>query len=301
MRSLSSRLKLYMHRALESPLEVDLRPFSRHLARRQIPHRITERGGIQELWVPTPQAANLVRVLYTAFIQDPGDDASESSTEVIRHSLLCELSALVQRFPLTILLIFAALLVGAITRLGEETRALAYFTIVELHWFGDHIGYQGLASLRESHAWWRLWSPMLLHFHMFHLVFNLVWIWVLGARIEALQGSFRLVLIVAMTALAANLGEYMVSGPLFGGYSGVVFGLLGYVWLAERLDHGLRFGLPAQLMGLMLAWLALGYTGLLAKLGFGEVANTAHTAGLLSGLAMALLLLKFPARGRQPL
>lgn len=279
-----------MFRALESPLEADLRPFSRYLDRQHVPHRISERGGIQELWVPSEQAVNQVRVLYTAFLQEQGGDPPEAAEPVIRHSALCELSALLQRFPVTILMVFSALLVAAITQLGDQREAVAYLTIVDFQIFGDRIAYRGLESLLETHAWWRLWSPMLLHFSIAHLAFNLVWIWVLGTRIEALQSRVHLLVLVLVSALVSNLGEYHVSGPLFGGYSGVVFGLLGYVWLTERLNPRLRFGLPNQLMGLMLAWLLLGYSGLLSRLGMGEIANTAHTLGLLSGLVMALLL-----------
>lgn len=289
-----------MIRALESPLEADLRPFSRYLARHHVPHRISERGGIQELWVPSQQASNLVRVLYTAFLQEQGREPPEIVEPVFRHSALCALSALLQRFPVTLLLVFAAILVAAVTQLGEHREAMAYLTIVEFQVFGDRIGYRGLESLLETHAWWRLWSPMLLHFHIAHLGFNLVWIWVLGTRIEALQSRAHLLGLVLVTALVSNLGEYHVSGPLFGGYSGVVFGLLGYVWLTERLNPRVRFGLPSQLMGFMLAWLLLGYSGLLSRLGMGEIANTAHTLGLLSGLAIAALLAVKTLRRQKP-
>lgn len=287
-----------MFRALESPLQADLRPFSRHLAQHHVPHRITERGGIQELWVSSQQAANMVRVLYTAFVNGQSGEPAEEADPVLRHSALCELSALLQRFPLTILLVFAAVVVAATTQLGDHHQAVRFLTIVEFEVLGDRIVYLGLDSLLDTQAWWRLWSPMLLHFNIAHLVFNLVWIWVLGTRIEVLQSKRHLIFLVLATALISNLGEYLMSGPLFGGYSGVVFGLLGYVWLTERLNPYLRFGLPPQLMGLMLAWLVLGYTGLLGRLGLGEIANTAHTLGLLSGLVIAAVF-ALVAPGRQ--
>jgi GlpG protein len=79
-----------------------------------------------------------------------------------------------------------------------------------------------------------------------------------------------------------------MTGPLFGGLSGVIFGLMGYTWLWDRLNTEQRFGMPTSLMTFMMIWLVLGVSGLTERLGFGSIANTAHLVGLLSGLLCVL-------------
>jgi GlpG protein len=82
---------------------------------------------------------------------------------------------------------------------------------------------------------------------------------------------------------------------MFGGMSGVVFALLSYAWLWDQSGMQPRIGLPSALMGFMLLWLVLGFTGVLQGVGLGAIANTAHLAGLLAGL-LWLLLVRFLGR-----
>jgi len=91
--------------------------------------------------------------------------------------------------------------------------------------------------------------------------------------------------LVMVTGLLSNLAQFFISGPLFGGMSGVVFGLLAYAWLWDRRNPARAVGLPPALMGFMVLWLVLGYSGLLENVGLGAIANTAHLVGLLAGMA----------------
>lgn len=131
---------------------------------------------------------------------------------------------------------------------------------------------------------WRLLTPMLLHFSATHLVFNLFWWWYLGGRIELKYGSRALVAITLVSALASNLAQYVTSGPLFGGLSGVVYALLGFCML-ESWNRRSSLALPPALYLFMIGWLFLGYTGLL----WTNVANEAHLVGLLTGMALGAL------------
>jgi GlpG protein len=62
--------------------------------------------------------------------------------------------------------------------------------------------------------------------------------------------------------------------------SGVVYALLGYVWMQGR--HNPRFGfvLHKSTVAMMLVWYVLCWTGFV-----GAIANWAHTAGLVLGVA----------------
>jgi GlpG protein len=70
---------------------------------------------------------------------------------------------------------------------------------------------------------------MFLHFSPLHLLFNMMWLKDLGGVIEVRRGRWRYLGLVLLIAGISNLAQGIVSGPFFGGMSGVVFGLFGYI------------------------------------------------------------------------
>lgn len=131
---------------------------------------------------------------------------------------------------------------------------------------------------------WRLFTPALLHFSAAHIIFNLIWWIELGGEIENKESSTKLLFIFLLSAAVSNSAQYWVTGPQFGGLSGVVFSLLGYQWMSNyrQLDNTKRYALNRGVMIVMLIWLSLGYLGIFDKI-IGPIANTAHSAGLICG------------------
>ena len=131
---------------------------------------------------------------------------------------------------------------------------------------------------------------MFIHFSWLHIVFNLLWVWEIGRRIEYVHGSWAFIGVVMFSSLAANVLQYFMSPPsFFGGMSGVVFGLLGHALVWSKALPSI--GSPRQDMGVpngvyifMLIYLAIGFTGAIDLLGLGSIANGAHLGGLLGGL-----------------
>jgi GlpG protein len=90
---------------------------------------------------------------------------------------------------------------------------------------------------------------------------------------------------VLVVAAASNLAEYSFGRtPRFGGMSGVVYALIGYAWIRGRFDPGAGIQLDRQNVIFALIWFVLCFTGLL-----GPIANYAHGAGLLLGMAWAFV------------
>ncbi|MFC4700687.1 rhomboid family intramembrane serine protease GlpG [Glaciecola siphonariae] len=141
-------------------------------------------------------------------------------------------------------------------------------------------------QLASNHQWWRLFGPNFLHFSATHIIFNLIWWWIFGSQLERVFGTFWLVVLFVVSSLFANIAQLLVSGPNFGGMSGVVYALFGFVWWTGWLRPRWGISIPNGFVVFLLVWLAIGYSGVL----FVDMANEAHAFGLISGCLLALSL-----------
>jgi GlpG protein len=203
------------------------------------------------------------------------------------------------RRPLTMLLIGACVLVGVLTSLGENRgevfQALSFAprptTIFE------QFSWSPLGAIKSGEVW-RLVTPIFLHFGPWHLVLNMFMLYPFGSLIEARRGSLRLALIVLTVAITSNFAQYYFpthfehvageSAVRFGGMSGVVFGLLGYMWMKSRFDPRVQVFIAPNVVTSLLIWLALGWSGLITKIFGIYIANWVHTVGLLTGMAIGI-------------
>ena len=186
-----------------------------------------------------------------------------------------------RRSPLTIGVIVICVLVSLLTGLGEQNYELqSALTFSSFEVLGDGwVRFSGWQSI-ESGEVWRLVTPIFLHFGITHIIFNM-WCWyVLASAFEIRRGIWRLALFVIVTAVISNTTQYYFSGnPLFGGMSGVVYGLFGYICMKSRFDPNAGLYMDPRNTFIMIAWLFLCMTGLL-----GNIANAAHVAGLIVGV-----------------
>ncbi len=270
-----------MIKILELPLQDDLTDFTRFLWQHEVPHRVIEEADMQQLWLANPADAEQVIALYQRWQQGQSlepfqrDRPQQQRPSLGRMLSYCWVCAL---------LIGASLLITLGINFGQNKAFLYTFTLAPVVQQGGYLLTNGLSETFSSFQLWRLFTPAFLHFSPPHLLFNLLWIWVVGSRIEFAQGHRSLLLLVLFSGVVSNLAQFWHTGPMFGGMSGVVFALFAYAWLWDRLMPSRPLGIPPAMMGFMLLWLALGYTGMLSALGFGNIANTAHLAGLVAGL-----------------
>ena len=129
----------------------------------------------------------------------------------------------------------------------------------------------------------RLIGPAFFHFSWLHIVFNTMWWWQLGGAIEKVAGKMLLINLFLISAIASNLGQFLVSGDNFGGLSGVVYAVVGFVWWAGWLMPDKALSLPKSVIGFLLVWLLLGFVDILPV----NMANTAHLLGLVTGCLSA--------------
>ena len=137
---------------------------------------------------------------------------------------------------------------------------------------------------------WRLITPIFVHFGLMHFVFNGLWLALLGGRIETLLGPVHLLLLGLVCAVISNLGQFVWTGSVaFGGMSGVIYALLGYIWIRNLLAPHPILALPKELIGFMLFWLLFCMTGALDFLLGVGIANAAHFSGLIVGMLLGLI------------
>jgi GlpG protein len=189
--------------------------------------------------------------------------------------------------PVTALLLAASIVVAVLTNLGENPAVNAYVTIDRYVHASDGIR-PALLWVRQP---WRLVTPIFLHFGKWHILFNMIMLWQLGIPVERTMGSLRYLILVLAIAIPSNFAEYiwdmhrLEQGiiPEFGGMSGVVYGLFGYLWMKSRYDRTSGFMIPSSSVVIMIGWFLLCLTGQM-----GNVANVVHGAGLAVGIIVGL-------------
>ncbi|MEE9447475.1 MAG: rhomboid family intramembrane serine protease [Arenicellales bacterium] len=182
---------------------------------------------------------------------------------------------------ITLTLISISLIVALISRLGANVEALKPLFI---SWYIDN----GLSEIRNGEIW-RLITPIFLHFGAMHLIFNLTMTWQLGDLLERALGPFKFLALVLVLAISSNLAEYFYSGPGFGGLSGVLYGLFGYFWIASKFNPRFAYRINPGAVKMLLVWFVLCWFNFFGLLGGIQVANMAHTGGLVAGMLIAYL------------
>ncbi|MFZ6693204.1 rhomboid family intramembrane serine protease [Undibacterium sp. SXout20W] len=183
-----------------------------------------------------------------------------------------------QRYSIvSIAIIIICLAIAALSRLGASIDSLSPFFIASP-------GSMGLSDVMHGQLW-RLVTPMFIHFGIMHLVFNLMWVWDLGRLIENKKGAGFYLVFVLSVGILSNLAQYFFTNPpYFGGMSGALYGMFGFIWIRGRYDATFADDLRKDTIVMMLGWFVLCWTGLL-----GPIANWAHTTGLIVGVSWAYL------------
>ena len=268
---------------LRAPAGEDLRPVVVFLQQQGVRCRVYEAGGEQVLEVADPSQVEAASAVYAAW---RAGDIQLELRAAPSHAQSRQGRGVWREAPVTLLLLLLSVAGFLLVYLGASAQRLSLFTFTPFVISGDSLRFGEMGA-----EYWRLLTPAFLHFGWLHIVFNSLWLWELGARIERRLGSVHMLGLFICIALVSNASQYLFGGPsIFGGMSGVVYGLLGFSFCGARLQPAWGFEPSRPIMLLMVGWLLLCIAGVVEVLGFGAIATAAHVAGLLSGALLGVFL-----------
>jgi GlpG protein len=269
----------------------DGKVFSDYLISQGLDNQAEEETGGIEIWILDENQIEFARVEYDLFSINPADPkygASVKTANRIRKEqqrqnakssglhVPFKAKGMVKGIPkFTLILIIISIVITLFTNFGSN-YSLFYFTYNDFS--------TPFFRLQKGELW-RLITPIFIHFHFIHILFNMLWLKDLGGLIESRKGAVKFLLIVLSIGVFSNTFEYMISFyPRFGGMSGVVYGLLGYVYVKMKTQPHEGLAIEPGLFKFMMIWLILCMTGM-----FGSIANGAHISGLVSGAFIAYI------------
>jgi GlpG protein len=258
--------------------QFDVSRLCAELDTQKIAYKINKQENLSELWVEFPEQVPVaLRVLEDINKRQYAIDRQLQGGDSFQEQL--------KKMPVVATLLLMSLVGTAIVEWGFPL--IHWFTFQDLSIVGQNLQFDTAENAMAKGEYWRLVTPIFLHFGIFHIAFNGLWLWELGRRMEPLIGSVQMIAVVLLMAVASNLGQYLWSGPsLFGGMSGVVYGLLGYIWIRNKVAPKPILDIPKGLLGFMLFWLLLGMSGFINFFMDGSIANVAHAIGLLTGMML---------------
>lgn len=145
---------------------------------------------------------------------------------------------------------------------------------------------------------WRIFTPAILHLGLLHLLFNILWLAVLGKMVEFNMGRVKFLLFILTTGIVSNVCQYFMTGPYFMGISGVLSAFIGYIWIRKKIAPWEVYLVGKETLHFFLIFI-LGFLGLQIAAFFLQlfnifvlplaIANTGHISGLLSGIFLGKL------------
>jgi rhomboid protease GluP len=135
--------------------------------------------------------------------------------------------------------------------------------------------------------YWALLTSVFVHIELWHIVFNVYWLWILGGRLEKAIGSLRWLAFFLTAAIISSAIQLAVSGSGGRGIgaSGVGYAIFGFMWAARNHFDAFKEALTKQTIILFVAWLFICLGASL--LNIWQVGNAAHFSGVLFGIFVA--------------
>lgn len=231
------------------------------------------------LWLEDQQQLDMVEKELNTFMREPfhsryqaasWQTGSPQRSGIKYHPSFSVKNMVQQSGPLTVLVVILCVLIFIWQQVVGD-----YTVMLHLAWPYDK-------SL--DFEVWRYITPAFVHFSLTHIAFNLAMWWYLASQTEQKLGTGKLFVIMLVSALLSNWTQSLFTDSNFGGLSGVVYALIGYVGLTGLRAPEKGLAVPSGLIVFSILWIIVGQMGVLGD----SIANAAHFAGFLIGLLMAL-------------
>jgi membrane associated rhomboid family serine protease len=134
--------------------------------------------------------------------------------------------------------------------------------------------------------WWRLITGAFLHSGVFHIMFNMWALYVVGPELERRLGSVRFATVYLLAAVGGSVAIYLF-GNVAVGASGAIFGLFGALFVvAKRLGYDARGVLWVIAINIVITFVLPG------------ISWQGHLGGLVTGTLVAAAFAYAPTRNR---
>lgn len=278
--------------------------------------RVKDSMGMLEKFRENPDEAKYLRAkgLALELLKKEEQRRQQVQKNIVRVS---QSRSMEKKPPLTLMLIVISGFVALFTSFGDYDdgsvfRALAFSAVdnpqsIELleAYDGDRdaLGIR-LASIQQGQVW-RLLTPIFIHHGPIHILFNMFMLFQMGKIIENRCGTMFFGILVFASAVIPNFFQgvvpYNVGGSVpglvedslnllngFGGMSGVVYGLFGFMWMKTLFQPSAGMNLPQSTIIILVGWLFFCMTPMSKEVGL-NVANWAHAVGLVVGIVAGML------------
>ncbi len=135
-------------------------------------------------------------------------------------------------------------------------------------------------------AFWAVITSAFVHFDLFHVGFNMYWLWLLGSRVERAIGSGWYLLLMLASAIVSSSAQLAFSDTTGIGASGVVYAIFGFMLLTRRRYPEFLVILHGKTIQMFLIWLVACFA--ISYMGIWPIGNAAHLSGLIFGVLASL-------------
>ncbi len=277
-----------MIKIIEAPLQQNLHALSVYWWQKNYPHRVVEEAGKQVVLADNDSHRQAMLDDYEAFVDGR---LQLSLSKRPTPGPFAALAKVVASYPVTLILVALSIIGFFLVQFDIRPIVdLLRIQSIDTSPLSQALNLPARVSPDEYLAhgqYWRLITPIFLHFSWVHIAFNMLWLWELGRRIESQGGAVHFISVVFFIAVSSNLYQ-AASTPyaFFGGMSGVIYGLLGYCAVFNFIVPQKSMHLPKEVYIIMLISLLVGWLGIFDFLA--RMANTAHLSGLIWGCFIAL-------------
>jgi membrane associated rhomboid family serine protease len=173
------------------------------------------------------------KVLITKHIRKPGS----SSLNTVKASFL-------DNYRVTSIIIALLLITFFLTSFGRYMdqasglffNDIEYIRSVKDNRFIEVAQYTNSLEAITKGQIWRVITPSLLHKNLIHFLLIIIFMIQFGRTIENTSGRAYLTVLCVISSITCNFIEYKLSGVHFGGMSGVILSLYGFIWMRSTTD-----------------------------------------------------------------